>query len=231
MAAGSPLANKARMDHLLAGGDPAAMAADLFEPEHLAAYRREVLQRPASPRGTTHMTVIDAQGNVASMTISNGEGCGHVIPGTGIMLNNMLGETDLNPAGFHCWNPDQRMSSMMSPSLLFQPDGTIVATGSGGSNRIRTAILQVLVNLVDFQMPLEQAVTSPRIHFEEGLLNVEGGFREHEVAALIECFGKHMLWQERNLFFGGAHSASYHPRGPTLHGAADPRRQGFSLTA
>ncbi len=225
------ITNKARMDHLLAGRDPAVMAKALFEPEHLAAYRRDVLSRPASLRGTTHMTVIDAAGNVASMTISNGEGCGHVIPGTGIMLNNMLGEEDLNPAGFHCWSPNQRMSSMMSPTLLFQLDGTVVATGSGGSNRIRTAILQVLLNLVDFQMPLEDAVNSPRIHFEQGLLNVEGGFQDHEVAALAKSFDKHKIWQERNLFFGGAHSASYHPRGPTIHGVGDPRRQGVSLTA
>ena len=223
--------NKARMDHLLAGRDPTTMAEALFEPEHLAAYRRGVLHHPASLRGTTHMNVVDAAGNVASMTISNGEGCGHVIPGTGVMLNNMLGEEDLNPGGFHGWLPNQRMSSMMSPSLLFQPDGTIVATGSGGSNRIRTAILQVLLNLVDFQIPLEEAVTSPRIHFEEGLLSVEGGFRNHEVAALLKDFDRHKVWQERNLFFGGAHSASYHPRGPTLCGAADPRRQGVSLTA
>ncbi len=223
--------NKARMDHLLAGRSAAALADALFEAEHLAAYQREVLQRCTSLRGTTHMCVIDATGNVASMTISNGEGCGHVTPGTGIMLNNMLGEQDLNPEGFHCWAPNQRMSSMMAPSLLFQPDGTVVATGSGGSNRIRTAVLQVLLNLVDFKMPLEDAVTSPRIHFEEGLLSVEGGFAEREVAALAREFDQHRLWPERNLFFGGAHSASYHPRGPVLQGAADPRRQGVSVMA
>ncbi len=223
--------NKARMEHLLAGRAPSSLSEKLFEPEHLEAYRREVMGRPGNLRGTTHMNAIDAQGNVASMTISNGEGCGHVVPGTGIMLNNMLGEQDLNPDGFHRWLPDQRMSSMMSPTLLFQPDGTIVATGSGGSNRIRTAILQLLLNLVEFQMPLDEAVSGPRIHFEEGLLNVEGGFDPDEVATLVQDFGKSKIWQERNLFFGGAHSASYSPRGPTFHGAGDPRRQGVSLMA
>jgi len=225
------LTNKARMEQMAAGTDATGMARSLFEPALLETYRRQVMGRPESLRGTTHINVIDAEGNVASMTISNGEGCGHVIPGTGIMLNNMLGEQDLSPWGFHRWEPNQRMSSMMSPSVMLQPDGTIVATGSGGSNRIRTAILQVLLNLIDFQMPLQEAVSGPRIHFEEGLLSVEGGFRHEEVARLVKGFDNTKVWQERNLFFGGAHSACYHPQGPTFEGAADPRRLGVCLVA
>jgi gamma-glutamyltranspeptidase/glutathione hydrolase len=223
------LTNKARMEHMLAGRDAEAMAKALFESAHLEAYRREVMGRSASVRGTTHMNVADAQGNVASMTISNGEGCGHVIPGTGIMLNNMLGEEDLNPGGFHRWEPNQRMSSMMMPTLLLRPDGTTIATGSGGSNRIRTAVLQVLLNLIDFELPLEEAVASPRIHYEDRLLSIEGGFSAGEVERLTATSVKTKVWQELNLFFGGAHTVSYSPLGPSFEAVGDPRRAGVGL--
>jgi len=61
------------------------------------------------------------------MTNSNGEGSGYVVPGTGIMLNNMLGEDDLHPDGFHASPPGQRVASMMSPSILLHGDGRVRA--------------------------------------------------------------------------------------------------------
>ncbi|HLC15712.1 MAG TPA: gamma-glutamyltransferase, partial [Thermodesulfovibrionia bacterium] len=88
--------------------------------------------------GTTHISVLDSYGNAASMTISNGEGSGYYVPGTGIMLNNMLGEDDLYPEGFHSIPPGMRVSSMMSPGFI-KKDGQIqVVLGSGGSKRIKT---------------------------------------------------------------------------------------------
>ena len=146
------------------------------------------------------------------------------MPGAGVMLNNMLGEEDLCPQGFHNWPTDQRMTSMMAPSLIQFPDGRVVATGSGGSNRIRTALLQVLVNLIDHRMSVEDAVAAPRIFWESGLLSVEGGFEERELASLLESYPRHELWGERNLFFGGAHTVEHGSGG--FHGAGDPRRGG-----
>ena len=223
------ITNKARMDQMAAGSNAAGMAELLFRPGLLDTYRQQVAGRPESLNGTTHLSVVDREGNLASMTVSNGEGCGHVIPGTGIMLNNMLGEADLNPKGFHRWNANERMSSMMAPTLVFESDGTVVATGSGGSNRIRTALLQVLLNLVDFGMPLTEAVESPRIHYEAGLLSVEGGFEEKAVQRLEEAYEHTKVWQERNLFFGGAHTVSFNARGPAFDGVGDPRRAGVRL--
>jgi gamma-glutamyltranspeptidase/glutathione hydrolase len=123
-------------------------------------------------RGTTHISVIDAAGNAASLTLSNGEGCGHVLPVTGIMLNNMLGEEDLNPEGFHRWGEDLRLSSMMAPTLA-EHAGRLIALGSGGSNRLRTAILQVLCNLIDLGLSPEASVAAPRIHLERGKISIE----------------------------------------------------------
>ena len=207
----------ARLEHsieLLASLDPAAVE----------RWRERVAWRMRAFRGTTHLSVIDAAGNVASATVSNGEGSSYVIPGTGMIMNNMLGEGDLNPDGFHRWTSDERMTSMMAPTALAWRDGRRAATGSGGSNRIRTALLQVLVNLVDFAMGVEEAVVAPRIHVEDSFLSVEGGFDPERLGSVLEAWPDHQLWSTANLFFGGAHTVVSGPRG--VEGAGDPRRDG-----
>ena len=176
-------------------------------------------------RGTTHISVADRSGNIASLTASNGEGCAYVLPGTGIMLNNMLGEEDLNFGGFHRWKEGVRLASMMSPAVAELADGTRIALGTGGSNRIRSAITQVLVNLLDFGMSLEQAVTAPRLHLEGDMLSIESGFADDALAALLAEAPRHHLWPAKNLFFGGVHAVSIE-RGGVFEGAGDPRRGG-----
>lgn len=198
----------------------------LLDEDYLRRFRRLVSGRTHASRGTTHISVIDARGNIASMTVSNGEGCGDIIPGTGIMLNNMLGEEDLNPRGFHRWNENQRMSSMMAPSLLLKSDRTMLAMGSGGSNRIRSALLQVIINLLDFAMDVERAVYSPRIHLEGNKLSVEGGFKAAEVEKLLSHYPDNQIWKDMNLFFGGVHTVMLDHSG--FSGAGDPRRGGLS---
>lgn len=218
------LTQKARVDTLQPDGY--LNAERLLDPAYLEIYHRQIVGRATASRGTTHMSVIDGAGNVASLSCSNGEGCGAIVPGTGIMLNNMLGEDDLSPHGLHDWREDQRMSSMMAPSLVVRPDGKFIATGSGGSNRIRTAILQVLINLIDFRMAVEPAVCSPRIHVEGVKLSIEAGFDAERLAPLLARFPEHEIWSELNLFFGGAHTVLSGARG--FQGAGDPRRGGVS---
>jgi len=176
-------------------------------------------------RGTTHISVADRSGNIASLTASNGEGCGYVLPGTGIMLNNMLGEEDLNFGGFHRWKEGVRLASMMSPAVAELPDGMRVALGTGGSNRIRSAITQVLVNLLDFGMTPEEAVTAPRMHLEGEMLSIESGLGEETLAALRAAAPRHHVWPDKNLFFGGVHTVSI-KHGGIFDGAGDPRRGG-----
>ena len=197
-----------------------------LDPASAKRWRDQVAWRMRAFRGTTHVSVIDAVGNIASATVSNGEGSSCVIPGTGIVMNNMLGEDDLNPDGFHQWTPGERMTSMMAPTALAWRDGRRVATGSGGSNRIRTALLQVLVNLVDLAMEVEEAVVAPRVHVEDSFLSVEGGFDAERISAVLEAWPEHQLWSATNMFFGGAHTVASGGRG--VEGAGDPRRDGAS---
>lgn len=195
-----------------------------LDPTLTRRWREQVAWRTRACRGTTHVSVIDRDGNVAAASVSNGEGSSYVVPGTGIILNNMLGEDDLNPDGLHQWAPGVRMTSMMAPTAIGWRDGRRVATGSGGSNRIRTALLQVLVNLVDFGMDIEEAVAAPRIHVEDTFLSVEGGFDAERIDAVLRLWPESKVWDARNMFFGGAHTVATGERG--VEGIGDPRRDG-----
>lgn len=170
--------------------------------------------------GTTHISVCDAEGNAASMTTTNGEGSGHFAAQTGIMLNNMMGEDDLHPEGFHVSPPGLRVASMMAPSLLLAGDHVELALGSGGSKRIRTALLQVISNRVDFGMRPQPAVAAPRLHWDGQQVQVEPGFSEAALAALEQRWPLNR-WLVPDLYFGGVHVAT-----PAGDGAGDPRRGG-----
>ena len=215
--------NLARMEN---GQTANGGAGNLLHAETIARFQSALAGHPLNSRGTTHISVVDARGNAASLTLSNGEGSGYVLPGTGIMLNNMLGEEDLNPGGFHQWDTDVRVSSMMSPTLAIDQD-RVIALGSGGSNRLRTAILQTLNNLYYFGMDVQEAVNSPRLHVEKDLLSIEPGFPETTVNEVCARYPNHHRWTEQNLFFGGTHTVIRDGRG--FSGAGDPRRGGVFL--
>jgi gamma-glutamyltranspeptidase/glutathione hydrolase len=221
------LTQEARLTACAHGLTPHPNDALLLDPAFLSRYRRLLAGQAPVRRGTTHISVIDGRGNVAALSVSNGEGSGCLVPGTGIMLNNMLGEQDLNPDGFHRWPTDTRMTSMMAPALLSFSDGRVLALGSGGSNRIRSAMLQVVSNLVDFGMDIEEAVTAPRIHLEAEHLSVEGGFDSERLQELLAAYPSHHLWEDLNLFFGGVHTVLRD--GANLRGTGDPRRGGASI--
>ncbi len=222
------LTNQARVESGL-NACPFGGGETLLDAAFLERYRTEVLGKPKAHRGTTHISVIDRDGNAASLTVSNGEGSGYIAPNTGVVFNNMLGEEDINPEGFHLWPEDTRMSSMMAPSLIQRHDGTVVALGSGGSNRIRTAILQTVLALLEFDVHVEQAVSLPRVHFERGLLNVEAGFDEGVGQQLTHAFEQCKIWDQQNLFFGGVHAVEYNAAKGILAGGGDPRRGGAAV--
>lgn len=208
-----------------AGSDDMRVKALLSE-DFMADYRAQMPGRAAKIGGTTHISAVDAKGNAAALSVSNGEGCGHILPRFGFMLNNMLGEEDLNPNGFFQWRPNSRLTSMMSPTLARWPDGRLLALGSGGANRIRSAVLQVPVNHLRLDMPLAEAVAAPRIHLERDVLHIEDGHDDALAEHLGKVFPEHQIWPDRNFFFGGVHGAAFDPRNNTFTAAGDPRRGG-----
>jgi gamma-glutamyltranspeptidase/glutathione hydrolase len=139
------------------------------------------------------------------------------------MLNNMLGEADLHPHGFHEWQEDVRVSSAMAPTMLLRGMRPEIALGSSGSSRIRSAVLQVISNLIDFNMPIDLAVNSPRIHWEHQELNLEPELSQLDFE--LPLAGKLVRWQQPNMFFGGVHAVVESASGE-LSGAGDRRRSG-----
>jgi gamma-glutamyltranspeptidase/glutathione hydrolase len=222
---GMRAASVARHRYHLESGLERAKMERLLDAETVQEWQQGLQLHSLFSRGTTHISVADRSGNIASLTASNGEGCAYVLPGSGIMLNNMLGEEDLNFGGFHRWKEGVRLASMMSPAVAELADGTRIALGSGGSNRIRSAITQVLVNLLDFGMSLEKAVEAPRMHLESDMLSIEAGYGEDTLATLTKAAPRHHQWPDQNLFFGGVHTVSSKPGG-VFDGAGDPRRGG-----
>lgn len=216
--------------------DPLAGVGRLLAPTFVARYRSELLGRPAATRGTTHVSIIDGEGMGAALTLSNGEGAGMIVPGTGLMPNNMLGEADLVPAGWHRWRPGTRLASMMAPMAVDWPDGRFAMLGSGGSNRIRTALAQVLVALVDRGERMEPAIEAPRLHVEPGpeagappAVEFEDLAGEGARAALVSTYPQARPWPERSMYFGGVHGVR-RGRAGDLEAAGDPRRAGVALT-
>jgi gamma-glutamyltranspeptidase / glutathione hydrolase len=174
---------------------------------------------------TTHISVIDAAGTACSTTCTNGEGSGVVVPGTGIHLNNMMGEEDLNPLGWHLHPAGRRLPSMMAPSVVLREGEVELVLGSAGSNRIRSALLQTIVGVVDRGLDARAAVEAPRVHFEDGRLFVEPGIDVGALAHELRVVRFHAL----NLFFGGVQAALRHHG--ILSGAGDPRRGGVAVSA
>ncbi len=179
-------------------------------------------RKPAG--STTHISVVDAAGAMVSLSSSNGAGSGVMVPGTGVLLNNMLGEDDLNPGGFGAGRPGSRLTSMMAPTVVERDGVPAIAVGAAGSNRLRSAITQTIVSLIDAGLDVDAAVRRPRVHPEGGGLDVEGGISS-ETCAELEGAG-HALrrWDGMNLFFGGVSVVARH--GEVLSGAGDPRRGG-----
>ncbi len=181
----------------------------------------------ASPGGTTHISAMDAEGNAASLSSSTGAGSGVVVPGTGIHMNNMLGEYDLQPGG-RTPTPGTRLTSMMSPSVVSSDGEPRLVLGSAGSVRLRGAVMQVVINVVDHGLSVDEAIASPRVHVDGEHVHCEGG---HEPKSLdeLERMGYDVVrWRRKNLFFGGVAAVERRPDG-TLAAAGDPRRGGHGI--
>jgi gamma-glutamyltranspeptidase / glutathione hydrolase len=187
--------------------------------------RRELGARePAPPGGTTHISAVDAAGNAAALTVSTGSGSGMVVPGTGVQLNNMLGEFDLPRMP----RPGTRLSSMMSPSLVTLDGRPRLVLGSAGSLRLRSAVLQVVVNVLAHGLPVAAALDAPRIHVEEPHVHCEGGIPGDEIDKLAAMGYEVVRWRRKNLFFGGVAAVELLPDG-RLAAAGDPRRGGHGI--
>ena len=217
--------NRARDEEFLEGLSSEDYARRFLASDALDGVAGEIASRLGS---TTHISVIDAGGDCATVTCSNGSCSGVVVPGTGMHLNNMLGEEDLNPHGFHRHAPGVRVPSMMAPTVVLADGRPEIALGSAGSNRIRSAIVQTVAAVIDAGMAAQEAVDAPRVHVEDDLVDAEPGVDEAALASLEESGWRLRRFPERNLYFGGVQAVVRGPSG-TLSGGGDPRRGGVAV--
>lgn len=218
------------LSELYRGGAPRRFLADERVEQAVAAARahaRNPAVEPAGAPSTTHISVVDAAGNAASLSASTGCGSGLIAPGTGVQLNNMLGEPDLNPPGGRP-RPGTRLTSMMAPSLVLAGGRPRLVVGSAGSIRLRNAILQIVLNVVDHGLTAEEAIRAPRVHREGDVLELEGGIAPATADRLEEAGYAVHRWTGRNLYFGGASAVAVRPGG-ALEAAGDPRRGGAGV--
>jgi gamma-glutamyltranspeptidase/glutathione hydrolase len=219
-------ANRARTEEFLRSLYSPDFTARFLDEDAIETAASELHSRLGS---TTHISVLDADGGCASLTCSNGSSSGTIVPGTGMHLNNMLGEADLNPHGYHRHEPGRRLPSMMAPTVVLREGNPEVALGSAGSNRIRSAIVQTILRVVDDGMTASEAVDSPRVHFESGVVDAEPGVDPTQLAALEGDGWRVERWVERNLYFGGVQAVARDPESGELSGGGDPRRGGASV--
>ncbi len=223
---------RVRDDDFAAALHDGTLEARLLDEKAVAAAAARVaggepgLPEPAPAGGTTHVSVVDADGNAASLSSSTGSGSGVIVPGTGIHLNNMLGEYDL-VAGARA-EAGHRLTSMMAPTVVLGPTGPRLVVGSAGSVRLRGAIMQVIANVVGHGLDVAAAIDAPRIHVEDAHVHCEGGFDPTELDRL-ESWGYHVVrWRRHNLYFGGTNGVEVRGDG-TLAAAGDARRGGDGL--
>lgn len=195
--------------------DPAV--AELLELAHSGA----LIARWASA-STVHTSVVDDSGNACAITASSGYGSGEMPAGTGLWLNNCLGEIELNRRGLDAGPPGARLPSNMAPSVARRGDA-VLAVGSPGADRITTALQQFLINYLKLDMPLGDAVAHPRVHVDTSgetvQLKAEPGLDLPDTDLPVSVF------PGTAMYFGGVGAAVY-DRQSGFDVAADPRREG-----
>ena len=217
--------NRARDEEFLEGLATEGFLERFLAKNALDSVATEVRSRLGN---TTHVSVMDAEGACASVTCSNGSCSGVVVPGTGVHVNNMLGEHDLNPLGFHLHEPGARVPSMMAPTVVLRDGQPEMAIGSAGSNRIRSAIIQTVLGVVDRGLGAQEAVSAPRIHVEGREVDAEPGVDDAALERLEQAGWAVRRWEELNLYFGGVQAVARSPDTGRLTGGGDPRRGGVA---
>ena len=181
------------------------------------------------PQNTTILTTADANGNIASINHTLGTGSGVVVPGLGFVLNNFMNGFHLSPSHPNGMAPGKATAAPFAPVMVFGADGSpVLATGAPGGTKIVSAVLQTILNVIEFNMGAQEAVCAARIHHEGGPLQAESRVtslvlnelkkRGHELEVSLEAYDRGLASPHVSMFRNGQ-----------LHGGADPRRGGSVL--
>ncbi|MBC9957039.1 gamma-glutamyltransferase [Yimella sp. cx-51] len=205
-----------------AAADLESAGAELLE----ALAENELTSLPSS-QDTAHVSAVDSQGNACALTSSAGYSSGVTVPGTGLVLNNCLGEPELNRRGLHAVPPGTRLASNMAPTTGRSDDGAVLAVGSPGADRITTALMQVLAAHCLRDAALQDAINAPRVHVSVDFATGDQRIEAEPDAAIEQAAsatGLPLVAHSRHaMYFGGVGAAKRKADGD-LQAAADPRR-------
>jgi gamma-glutamyltranspeptidase/glutathione hydrolase len=207
-----------------APGDPFKYQQDP-SPSRTAANRTTMHAKEYESLTTAHLTVGDRFGNVVSytLTIEQLGGSGIVVPGYGFLLNNELTDFNLDGPNPNSPEPGKRPLSSMAPTLIFAPDGRVIAFGSPGGSTIITTVLGITFNLIDFNMTLDQAIAAPRLSQRNSrVTQVDSGLEKTEIGKSLTALG-HVLEPIESI--GAATGIILYPDARAI-AAAEPVRRG-----
>ncbi len=186
---------------------------------------------PMGHGSTTHLSVVDGEGNVVALTqsINFFFGSGVVVPGTGILMNNHMNDFDAQGGGPNAVGPGKRPVSNMAPTIVLKDGEPFLTVGSPGAARIISALGQIVINLVDFGMGLDDAIEAPRVHIAGQTLAVEGRISP-EAVQMLEGWGHTVrMYPDWDSYFGGAQGILVDLGAGALYGGADSRRDGVAI--
>ncbi len=179
---------------------------------------------------TSHLSIVDEKGNIVALTqsINHWFGSGMVVPGTGILLNDHLGDFNDLPGFPNSIEPHKRPASNTAPTIILKDGKPFMTLGSPGGTRIISALSQIIMNVIDFDMSMDQAIEAPRVHCLKNILHLEGRIEENIVGELEKMGHKLKIHPDFDNFFGGAQGIIIQKDG-TLDGGADSRRDGVAM--
>jgi gamma-glutamyltranspeptidase/glutathione hydrolase len=181
---------------------------------------------------TTHFACADASGTVVSITQTLGVpfGSGFAVPGTGIVLNNILKWTDLDPASPNVLRPGRKAGTMMSPTQVFRGGGFALSIGTPGSYGILQTQAQMLLNVLDFDLNVQEAIEAPRVRaYRDRLVDAEARISPDVRAGLARRGHQLNAIDEWSWIVGGGQGIARDPETGALMAGADPRRDGYAL--
>ncbi|MGA3244662.1 MAG: gamma-glutamyltransferase [Bacteroidota bacterium] len=184
-------------------------------------------------KNTTQLCVMDIEGNTVSLTITLSSlfGTGQTVEGGGFILNNEMQNFNIDPTHPNSLQPHKRVVTSLVPTIILNDGRPVYTVGTPGGDLILSTIAQVIVNLLDFNMPLREAVHAPRMFsiFSQGELEIENRFPEKSLVQL-ESLGHQVKRSEAfRAYFGAVQSIMYDARTNTLIGCSDPRRSGAAV--
>ncbi|MEN8192105.1 MAG: gamma-glutamyltransferase [Bacteroidota bacterium] len=189
----------------------------------------ELLYRESN--STTHLSVVDKEGNLTALTqsINHWFGSGVTVKGTGILLNNHLGDFSSKPGTPNSIEPNKKPVSSIAPTLVLKAGKPFLSIGTPGGSRIIGALAQIIINIIDFDMGIDDAIEAPRVHVTKNVLHVEGRIDSVVVSGLIEIGHKVKIHPDYDNYFGGAQGILIDHKLGEIRGGADSRRDGVAI--